>query len=172
MTLVASRHGNLSGQDNTYREFFYIRYFSRLWTNVILTLFSAITEHQPSTAPFRHTRVGPAFLDVSIQLLPSLFRFLCTMWFWPFPFTLRVPRECLPCDLLPWLPDSMVYPASLFLIWRSIRGLVNIKKYIKIQKSLDTMHPTHATLYPQKKFRKISKVINHEYLYIEARTKA
>ena len=48
------------------------------------------------------------------------------------------------------------------------KGLVNIKK---IQKSLDTIHPTHPTIYPKQNFWKISKVINHEYLNIEARTK-
>ena len=32
----------------------------------------------------------------------------------------------------------------------TFRGLVNIKEYIKIQKTLDTIHPTHPPLYPKK----------------------
>ena len=49
-----------------------------------------------------------------------------------------------------------------------LRGLVNKIKNIKIQKSLDTIHPppTHPSIQKQK-FRKTSKVINHEYLYIQ-----
>ena len=34
---------------------------------------------------------------------------------------------------------------------------------------MDTIHTTHPPLYPKKKFWKISKVINHEYLYIGRR---
>ena len=53
------------------------------------------------------------------------------------------------------------------------KGPCKYKKYIKIQKKFgyDTPHPP-TPLSKKKKFRKISKVINHEYLYIEARTKA
>ena len=53
------------------------------------------------------------------------------------------------------------------------KGPCKYKKNIKIQKKFgyDTPHPP-TPLSKKKKIRKISKVINHEYLYIEARTKA
>ena len=53
------------------------------------------------------------------------------------------------------------------------KGPCKYKKNIKIQKKFgyDTPHPP-TPLSKKKKFWKISKVINHEYLYIEARTKA
>ena len=53
------------------------------------------------------------------------------------------------------------------------KGPCKYKKNIKIQKKFgyDTPHPP-TPLSKKKKFRKISKVIYHEYLYIEARTKA
>ena len=54
---------------------------------------------------------------------------------------------------------------------RPAKGPCKYKKIYKNPKSLDTTHSTHPPLSP-KKFWKISKVINHEYLYIEPRTKA
>ena len=53
------------------------------------------------------------------------------------------------------------------------KGPCKYKKYIKIQKKFgyDTPHPP-TPLSKKKKFRKISKVCNQEYLYIEAKTKA
>ena len=53
------------------------------------------------------------------------------------------------------------------------KGPCKYKKNIKIQKKFgyDTPHPP-TPLSKKKKFRKISKVCNQEYLYIEARTKA
>ena len=53
----------------------------------------------------------------------------------------------------------------------ALGGLVNKKKIKNPKKTLDTINPTHPPLY-QKKFWKISKIFIHEYLYIEARTKA
>ena len=55
---------------------------------------------------------------------------------------------------------------------RLLRGLVNIKKYKNPKKVwIRYTPPTHSSI-QKKKFRKISKVIYHVYLYIEARTKA
>ena len=53
------------------------------------------------------------------------------------------------------------------------KGPCKYKKIIKIQTKFgyDTPHPP-TPLSKKKKFRKISKIINHEYLYIEAITKS
>ena len=61
---------------------------------------------------------------------------------------------------------------NFFNFAKPLRGLVNIKKYIKIPKKFgyDTPHPP-TPLSKKKIFRKISKVINHEYLYIRSKNK-
>ena len=68
-----------------------------------------------------------------------------------------------------WMSNVLVHPLRRRCHIKYIRGLGNIKNNIKIQKVwIRYTPPTHPSI--QNKFRKISKVINHEYLYIEART--